>query len=169
MNRLRDARFPEDRALVQGLFRDYQSWLGVDLCFQDFSAELEGLPGSYAPPRGAVLLAEVDGLPAGVVAMRPLESSLLGAGPLAEMTGSVAEMKRLYVMPAFQGQGLGRALAEAVLARARNCGYRTMVLDTLTRLTAALALYRHLGFEQGPAYTTNPLDGVLFLRRDLGS
>ena len=152
---LRQGEGAADMAVARQLFTEYQRQLGEDLCFQGFAAELENLPGAYAPPDGALLLAWNHGTPAGCVALRAL-------------TGDRCEMKRLYVRPAARGLGLGRALAEAVLARARARGYRSMCLDTLGRLEAAVGLYRSLGFRPRSAYYANPLEGVTYWELDLG-
>jgi putative acetyltransferase len=136
------------------LFLEYQEWLGESLEFQGFSAELAGLPGKYAPPRGALLLATVAGEAAGCVALR-------------EQGAHEAEMKRLYVRARFRGTGLGRALAIAIIDRARGLGYRRMYLDTLPRLREALALYAKLGFVEAAPYNDNPIDGLRYLRLDL--
>ena len=140
----------EDMPLARDLFREYAAELAIDLCFQSFEAELAGLPGAYAPPRGRLLIAECDGDPAGCVALRPLKSG-------------ICEMKRLWVRPAYRGSGLGRRLAEAVIAEAREIDYRTMRLHTLARLAPALALYRSLGFEEIGPYTANPIEGAIFM------
>ena len=153
-NRCRPA-LPEEMDLVRSLFREYQAGLNIDLCFQSFEEELASLPGRYAPPQGAILFAEgADGGVGGVVAMRALD-------PLT------AEMKRLYVRPSFQGAGLGRALAEAVIDVARRRGYSRLRLDTLPMMGAAIALYRKLGFVEIPAYTVNPIAGALYLELPL--
>lgn len=139
---------------VRRLFREYAVSLGVDLCFQGFEAELGGLPGKYAPPGGALLLAYHDGAPAGCVALRDL-----GRG--------VCEMKRLFVRPRFQGLGLGRQLAHAIIASSCELGYSMMRLDTLDTLTVAMRLYEQIGFRRIPAYYDNPLPGVVYWELDL--
>jgi GNAT superfamily N-acetyltransferase len=144
-----------DLEAMQALFREYQAWLGVDLCFQGFAGELADLAGRYAPPAGCLLLAKsADGDAAGGVGMWRLADG-------------ICEMKRLYVRPAWRGQGLGRRLAEAVISRADDAGYRRMRLDSLRRLTEALALYRALGFREIGAYYANPLADVVYLELDL--
>lgn len=136
--------------IIRRLFREYEAFLQVDLCFQQFEEELAGLPGKYAAPQGALLLAMVDGRAAGCVAMRPLEEG-------------VCEMKRLFVQPPYLGLGIGGQLARTVIEQARDAGYTHMYLDTLEKLRPALALYRGLGFAARPAYYDNPLPGVVYL------
>jgi GNAT superfamily N-acetyltransferase len=136
--------------IIGNLFREYEQFLQVDLCFQQFEEELAGLPGKYVAPQGAMLLAMVDGQAAGCVAMRPLADG-------------VCEMKRLFVRPAFLGRGLGQKLAMTIIAEARTAGYTRMCLDTLEKLRPALALYRRLGFIERSAYYENPLPGVVYL------
>jgi ribosomal protein S18 acetylase RimI-like enzyme len=145
---------PDDLDAVRDLFRAYERWLGISLEFQGFAAELAGLPGKYAPPAGALLVARDPAGLAGVVAMRPHAPDL-------------CEMKRLYVRPAHLGRGIGRALAGAIVAAGRRAGYRAMRLDTMARMTAAVALYRSLGFVEIPAYTHNPEPDVLYFERAL--
>lgn len=146
---IREAVFPADLAVVRSLFEEYAAGVGVDLCFQGFAEELATLPGRYVRP-GGVWLAEE----AGCVALRPLEAG-------------VGEIKRLFVRPAFRGTGLGRMLAERVLAEAAAAGLQRVVLDTLPTMTGAIALYRALGFTDVPAYCNNPVAGALFLGREL--
>jgi putative acetyltransferase len=149
------AVWPDDRETVRRLFLEYADGLGFDLCFQGFDQELETLPGRYAPPSGCVLLARVGSEALGCVALRGIEPG-------------VAEMKRLYVRPGGRGAGVGRALAERVLAEARSAGYERIRLDTVEPLmTAAISLYRGLGFVEIPPYAENPVDGVLYLECDL--
>jgi ribosomal protein S18 acetylase RimI-like enzyme len=136
------------------IFREYAASLDVDLCFQDFDAELASLPGEYAPPRGHLLLAYVRGELAGCGAMRPFADA---------EDGNACEMKRLYVRPAYRGTGLGRTLATAIIAEGRALGHRVMRLDTLPSMGAAIGLYRSLGFVPIPAYRFNPVDGALYM------
>ena len=148
----------EDLTETSDIFREYAISLGFDLCFQDFEGEIANLPGDYAPPRGALLLAKVNGAVAGCCALRPLDSSDYV---------NAAEMKRLYVRPAFRGIGLGRQLAEAILDEARMGGYDSVLLDTLDDMEIARAMYDELGFKEIPPYYHNPLAGAHYLKVDL--
>jgi ribosomal protein S18 acetylase RimI-like enzyme len=147
-----------DRERIVVLLREYEAGTGVSLCFQNFEAELAGLPGDYAPPRGEMLLARRPGTRdlLGCVALRPV-----AAEPL------LCEMKRLYVRPAGRSGGLGRRLALAAMDEARRLGYARMCLDTLPSMTAAQALYRALGFRQTGAAASDP--PVLLFERELGA
>ena len=149
------ARFPEDLALVRTLWREYAEGLGIDLGFQDFEAELAGLPGKYAPPGGRLLLAHRGSEELGCVALRPLSDG-------------ACEMKRLYVRPAARGEQLGRKLAERICEEARATGYSRICLDTLSTMSAAIGLYTSLGFRPIEPYVFNPIPGALFLGRELG-
>jgi ribosomal protein S18 acetylase RimI-like enzyme len=140
------------------LFREYADSLGVDLCFQNFDEELASLPGEYGSPRGCLLVAQVDGSWAGCCALRALDA--------ADYTNA-AEMKRLYVRPAYRRLGLGRWLAEGVLDAARSMGYSNVLLDTLNDMESARALYQELGFEEIPPYYFNPIAGAHYLRVEL--
>jgi putative acetyltransferase len=143
---------------VRELFREYADGLGIDLCFQNFDAELAGLPGDYAPPAGALLVALVDGQPAGCVALRGL--------PDADYPNA-CEMKRLFVRRAFRRFGLGRLLAEELMDLAMQAGYSTLLLDTLDDMEAARGLYAALGFQEIPPYYFNPIPGAHYLKAAL--
>jgi putative acetyltransferase len=152
---IRPATTVEDLQAARELFAQYQRELGVDLCFQGFEEELATLPGAYAPPRGRLLLAGDPEALQGCVALRPLVDDTARA--------DIAEMKRLYVCPQARGTGLGRALAEAIIAQARLLGYHELKLDTLAQMKAARALYVELGFRECEPYYHNPLDGTLYM------
>ncbi len=153
--------FPDTPArldAVREIMREYARALQVDLCFQNFDAELAGLPGDYAAPTGQLLLALVDGEPAGCGALRAL----------ADVDhANACEMKRLFVRPAFRRFGLGRLLAQALMDDARGAGYTTMLLDTLDDMEAARGLYGTLGFEETEPYYFNPIAGAHYLKATL--
>jgi len=143
---------------VADIFREYAQSLPIDLGFQGFEQELSTLPGDYASPRGALLLATVDGVVAGCCALRPLDASDYA---------NASEMKRLYVRSAFRGFGLGRELASHTLDVARQVGYSHVLLDTLDEMETARSLYFELGFEEIPPYYHNPIPGAHYLKVDL--
>ena len=151
---IRDAHEGEALEAARQLFQEYAASLGFSLCFQGFDRELAGLPGGYAPPGGRLLLACRGKEIAGCVALRPLEPG-------------TCEMKRLYVRQAYRTGGVGRLLAERVIHEAGTAGYRLMRLDTLPTMEAALQLYRRLGFREIAPYTTNPVEGAVFLELQL--
>lgn len=146
----------EDIALIRVLFLEYADWLRIDLCFQGFDEVLRTLPGKYAPPKGRLYLAFVDEDIAGCIGLRPLSND-------------TCEMKRLYVRDSFRGLGLGRRLAETVIADAKMIGYHSMRLDTLPAMGAAIELYRSLGFNEIAPYRDNPVPGALFFELNLQS
>ena len=148
------AESARDIATIKELFHEYGASLGFELCFQNFEAELAGLPGAYAPPGGCLLLASEDDRVAGCVAVR-------------ELSTDICEMKRLYLRPEFRGRGGGRILAEAIIAKAREIGYTSMRLDTVPKMEAAIALYFSLGFKKIQPYRENPIDGALYLELNL--
>ena len=149
-----EARWPDDGATVEALFREYVASLAEDISFQSVSAELSGLPGKYARPGGVVLIAWNG-------------TDAAGAGAYRMVEPGVCEMKRLYVRPAFRGRDIGRELAEELIDDARRQGYRTMLLDTLASMQSARALYRDLGFVPVAPYYDNPLPGTLYMALDL--
>jgi ribosomal protein S18 acetylase RimI-like enzyme len=144
----------QDVASARELFTEYADSLDFDLDFQGFDEELANLPGEFAPPKGCLLLAEYKGQLAGCVALRALSED-------------ICEMKRLYVRPEFRGLGIGRALAEAVIAQGRNIGYTRIRLDTAPSMEAARALYLSLGFGQISPYRYNPIEGAVFMELQL--
>jgi GNAT superfamily N-acetyltransferase len=144
----------EDYAIATQLFRQYQDFLGLDLCFQGFEQELAQLPEMYGTPNGLLLLASLDGVHVGCVAFRYKDAT-------------TCEMKRLYLTEAARGHGIGRQLSDRIIAAAREAGYQYMILDTLKRLQAALHIYRQTGFEEIPSYYNNPLEEVVYLRKKL--
>jgi ribosomal protein S18 acetylase RimI-like enzyme len=149
-----EALTPEQVNDARRLFREYQSSLDVDLCFQSFEEELASLPGAYARPRGRLFIAMRGDEAVGCIALRPL-------------SGSVCEMKRLYVKASMRGTGLGRRLAMRVIEDARGIGYSVLRLDTLPSMTEAIALYRRLGFVEIAPYCVNPVPGARFLELGL--
>ena len=149
---------PEQQAATRIVFAEYAEQVGVDLCFQNFAAELAELPGDYATPEGALVLALVDGQIAGCCALRGLDSMDYP---------NAAGMKRLYLRKSFRRAGLGRQLAEAVLEAARMAGYHCVLLDTLDDMESARARYVELGFAEIPPYYHNPIAGAHYLKLDL--
>lgn len=155
---IRQALGLADMDHTRAIFQEYAASLKVDLCFQGFEQELLDLPGDYAVPRGALLLAWIDGVLAGCCALRPLDSSDYA---------NAAEMKRLFVRPASRGLGLGRLLTEAILDAARAAGFSCVLLDTLDDMESARALYEDLGFVEIPPYYHNPYAGAHYLKVDI--
>jgi putative acetyltransferase len=149
------AESPQQIAQARELFLEYAQSLGFDLCFQSFDKELAELPGDYAPPEGRLLLAEC-------------ESQLAACVALHKLSSGVCEMKRLYLRPQFRGQGLGRALADRIIAEARQVGYQLMRLDTVEPVMKdAVAMYRKLGFKDIAPYRPNPIAGAMYMELQL--
>ena len=140
---------------ARALFREYESWLGLSLCFQNFERELAELPGAYAEPDGRLLLACHNDELAGCVALR-------------QLSDRTCEMKRLFVRETFRGKGIGRLLIETIIRKAKEIGYERMLLDTLPpRMNDAIALYRSIGFKEIAPYYDNPVDGAIFMELSL--
>jgi len=136
------------------LFEEYQLELGIDLCFQGFQEELAKLPGKYGPPGGALLLVYEGDLP-------------VACGAIRDLGDGYAELKRLYVRPAYRGVGLGKRITHALQDRARAFGYLILRLDTLRRLEPALTMYKSLGFEETAPYNENPEEDIVYLQQAL--
>jgi putative acetyltransferase len=152
--RIKQARTKFEIEEVRKLFREYEAFLGVDLCFQNFEEELAGLPGKYSRPSGDLLICLDGERTVGCVAIRKLDEG-------------VCEMKRLFVRPEARGTGLGKRLAREIIVIARELGYSLMRLDTLDRLTEAMHLYEMLGFRKTGPYYENPLPGVVYWELEL--
>jgi len=166
---LREALTHDDIAAARRLFVEYAKWLKIDLCFQGFDAELAGLPGAYAPPRGRLLVAGPTGAAFGCIALRPLGAEA-GCGTTASGSDSgIGEIKRLYVQPSHRGERWGHRLASALIAQAKVIGYRELKLDTLAWMKAARATYADLGFRPCAAYYHNPLPDVVYMSLDLST
>ncbi len=150
---VREAR-ADEMPDVRQLFLEYQKWLGVDLCFQGFEDELNGLPGAYKRPTGNLFLAFLNNEPVGCVGVRPI-----GAG--------VCEMKRLYVRESARGHGIGRCLARRALREGQKLGYQVLRLDTLEHMNAAMALYEDMGFKRIGAYYENPVKSAVYMEKAL--
>jgi len=151
------AKTAEQISLARTLFQEYGASLGFSLCFQNFDKELAGLPGDYAPPRGRLLIAYLDSEAAGCVALHEFEPG-------------IAEMKRLYVRPAFRGKRVGLVLANAIIEAAREVGYQRMRLDTVpSEMADAVKMYQRLGFHEISTYRANPQPGTLYMELDLGA
>ena len=152
---IRQAETEDDLAHVREIFREYESSLGLDLCFQGFEDELKNLPGKYSKPHGRLYLARVGNAIAGCIALRPLDSN-------------ACEMKRLFVRESFRGLSLGRILIEKVIDDARKIGYSAMRLDTFPpKMGKAVQLYESYGFREIAPYYDNSNEGVLYMELGL--
>ncbi len=152
---LAQAESPAQIAQARELFLEYGKSLGFSLCFQSFDQELAGLPGDYSPPDGRLLLAEY-------------ERQLAGCAALHKLEPEICEMKRLYLRPQFRGKGVGLALAQTIIAEARDIGYGRMRLDTVEPIMKdAVAMYRRLGFKEIAPYRSNPIEGAMYMELKL--
>lgn len=149
------AETPSQITQARELFLEYAQSLGFSLCFQNFDKELASLPGDYAPQEGRLLLAKYEGQLAGCVALHKLAPE-------------ICEMKRLYLRPQFRGKGLGRALADQIIAEACQIGYHRMRLDTVEPVMKdAVAMYRKIGFHEIAPYRANPIAGAMYMELQL--
>lgn len=144
----------EQYEIVGGLFEEYASSLGLDLAFQNFEAELKNLPGAYSAPDGCILLVKINGDFAGCVALRRFDND-------------ACEMKRMYVKPKFQGNGIGKLLAETIVEKAKEKGYGKMRLDTVSSMEKAIKLYQTLGFKEIAPYRYNPSQDAKYFELNL--
>lgn len=152
-----EATTPAHYETAVKLIKAYMAFLNEDLCFQSVDSELKNLPAMYSGQKGGMILCRTD------------DDKYAGMVAIREKKETVCEMKRLYVLPEYQGQGIGKKLSELIIDKARKLGYETMVLDTLERLQPALHLYTHLGFSRTAAYYQNPLPGVVYMKKALGA
>ncbi|RYY71692.1 MAG: GNAT family N-acetyltransferase [Chitinophagaceae bacterium] len=152
MNEFIFASSPEEYAAAAELFKEYAEWLNIDLCFQNFEAELEELDQMYSLPEGGIILYKEDGIFIGCVAIR-------------KKNNETAEMKRMWVKTHQHGKGLGTALLQRAINLARDCGYKKIQLDTLSHMTPAIKLYLKHGFVEIPAYYNNPDERALYFEK----
>ena len=155
MTIIRQAVFPADAPAVLDIWREFVASPSVSLAHQNNHVEFADIPGKYAEPDGRILLADWDGEVDGCVALKRVDRY-------------ICEMKRLYVRPAARGHALGRRLVEQLVADARELGYASMRLDTVPAMATAQRLYEHLGFQDTPPYTANPVPGARFMQLRLG-
>lgn len=161
----------DDMDAIRTLFREYETELNEDLCFQSFEAELKNPLQKYGPPQGVLYIARWNHEVAGCIALMPLDeriSTTLNADANASTSLSTAcEMKRLYVRPAYRKHKIGKALVEQLIADAKRLGYRKMKLDTLQKLQPAIQLYQQIGFIETTAYYHNPLPDVVYMEKEI--
>lgn len=151
---IRQATSVEDYAAGKALIEEYAEALGVDLSFQNFSAEIADLPKMYGAGRGCLLLARIDREWVGCVAIR-------------SQSADICEMKRLYVKPQYRRSGIGKRLAETAIRSAQKLDYSRIVLDTLASMTEAQSIYESLGFREITGYCSTPLEAIRYFARDL--
>jgi putative acetyltransferase len=150
-----EAESPEHIEQARALFREYERWIELDLCFQGFEDEVRNLPGKYAPPEGRLLLAFAGTKPAGCIALRKLSEN-------------ICEMKRLFVREEFRRLGIGRLLIEKLLAEAAAIGYEKMRLDTFPpKMSKAVELYKTYGFYEIEPYYDNPFGETLYMEAEI--
>lgn len=144
----------EELEIFRELLREYQAFLGVDLCFQKFDKELNNPLDKYTLPRGIVLLGYWD-------------DAICACGALQDLGEGICELKRIYVKPEFRRQGIARSISNYLIDRAKDIGYEKARLDTLRRLTGAVPLYQSLGFTEIAPYNYNPEADIVYMERSL--
>jgi ribosomal protein S18 acetylase RimI-like enzyme len=159
---IRPAR-PADIPEVRAMLAEYVAWIGLDLAFQEIDAEIDGLPGEYAPPRGALFVVPERSAVARSAKVERL-AAMIAIRPIDDVT---CEMKRLFVRPEARGRGLARRLITRALDEARELDYEEIRLDTLPMMGDAQALYLALGFVDIPPYYETPIAGTRFMAKRL--
>jgi len=138
----------------QHLFQQYANSLDLDLGFQDFSNEIKLINKQYNKPKGALLLVYKNNIAVGCAGIRELDKD-------------TAELKRMYVQPAYRKYKIGARLLELAIEIARDLNYKSIRLDTLPTMTRAQDLYRSFGFYEIPSYRFNPVSGTVFMEKKL--
>ena len=158
--RIIEATTAAEMEVAAALFREYAESLPFSLCFQGFEQEVATLPGRYAHPRGRIILAYEDSTSGG-------PALAVGCIALREIGSGICEMKRMYVQPAYRGKGIGRALAQRLIDAAHTIGYQEMRLDSEDNMTAAIGLYRSLGFTHTERYNDDPHPHTVWMKLNL--
>jgi len=157
---IREAILPRDSARLVAIVREYVQWLGMDLSYRGFEEEMQSFDQTFTLPSGVFFIAETDAGENG-------EKELAGCAGLLRHSDQVAEVKRLYVRPAYRGLGLGEKLIAPVIDKARSLGYAKLVLDSVPQTAFAQRLYERMGFTDTVAYYANPVAGTRFLELKL--
>ena len=144
----------EEYVEAQRLFNEYAIWLNIDLSFQHFEKELSSLRTMYVEPKGCILLCKHEKKSVACVAVRAQEKD-------------IAELKRMYVQPAFQKKGIGDVLLNMAIDFSKKAGYKKVRLDTLDTMNPAMALYEKNGFYKISAYYFNPEPNAVYFEKEL--
>lgn len=144
----------EDLDNIKSLFNEYAQSLEVDLCFQDFTQELDSLPGKYAYPDGRLYIAYLNDNVVGCIALRRYDENR-------------SELKRLFIRDGYRGLGISKLLIQKIIQDAIEIEYESILLDTLNTMKPAINLYKSFGFKEIDPYYDNPLDGATYFSLDL--